>query len=71
MRLLNLHPSKSSFKHYFSLLALNNLYQNNLVVSATKEKTYAYSCKIDDQYKATAATGRGYWGYQRYTESNR
>lgn len=71
MRLINLHPSISSFKHYFSSLVVSNLYQNYLVVSATQEKIYAYSCKIDDQYKAIAAKGRGYWGYQRYTESNR
>ena len=43
----------------------------DLVFSATEEKNSAHSCKIDDQYKAIAAKGRSYWGYQRYTESNR
>jgi hypothetical protein len=50
---------------------LNNLYQKFLAISVNKEKKYTYNCKINDQYQATAAKGRGYWGYQGYTEPNR
>jgi hypothetical protein len=60
MQLVNLQPSISCFQQCFHYFLLNNLYQNLLEISVNKEKKYTYSCKINDQYPATAAKGRGY-----------
>ncbi len=71
-RTRNLEARKKCFYPWIDYSLLYKLYKLKLVdIVSRQNKINTYACKIDDQYTSLAPTGRGHWGYQRYTEQHR